>query len=277
MANCPKCGNHLGIFDWKQHCKKCGANIFVYGLQERLMQDADKAEVECYHFQKRIDRLKASFVGSKMAIARIITSILPAGALFLPLAKLKVTGVLEPFDGNFSAITLINKADKLGDLPKLLSEGGVLPLVALALLVLSAVLTVTHLVLLTLACSPKGKGRNLGQIIAILAFTVASIILTFCCSSGPVTAVPSIGAYLYLLLQLLNGSVDYLCCKQGVPVHHKQCYCGGIPIEEYFQMVEDGIPQEEIRQEQYRRLQAIQDEKVAEMKKKEEEEAKANG
>ena len=46
MANCPKCGRHLRLIDWKQHCPHCGANIVLYDRQERLMQEADVAEVQ---------------------------------------------------------------------------------------------------------------------------------------------------------------------------------------------------------------------------------------
>ena len=54
MANCPKCGRHLRLIDWKQTCPHCGANVFLYNLQERLMLDADKAEVQHYYHQKKV-------------------------------------------------------------------------------------------------------------------------------------------------------------------------------------------------------------------------------
>ena len=70
MANCPKCGRHLRLVDWKQKCPHCGANVFLYDLQERLMQDADKAEVQHFYFQKKVDRAKASYIGSKRAMEK---------------------------------------------------------------------------------------------------------------------------------------------------------------------------------------------------------------
>ena len=100
MANCPKCGVHLKLTDWRQHCPRCGANIVVYDLQERLMQQADVAEVQHYHFQKKIDRLKASFVGSKLAVVRIITSFIPVFALFLPMVNCRLNPALGDFEGN---------------------------------------------------------------------------------------------------------------------------------------------------------------------------------
>ena len=97
MANCPKCGVHLRLIDWKQRCPQCGANLVLYDLQERLMQDADIAEVQHYHFQKKIDRLKAAFIGSKAAVVRIFTSLLPIGALFLPLWRLTAPAAAQSF------------------------------------------------------------------------------------------------------------------------------------------------------------------------------------
>ena len=58
MAECPKCKKHLKMTDWKQHCPYCGGNIVLYDIQERLMQDADIAEVQYYHFQKKLSAIQ---------------------------------------------------------------------------------------------------------------------------------------------------------------------------------------------------------------------------
>jgi len=61
MAKCPKCGRKLTLFDWKPNCPNCGVNLVYYGMEERLLDEADKAEAEHARLQKRIDRLKAAF------------------------------------------------------------------------------------------------------------------------------------------------------------------------------------------------------------------------
>lgn len=282
MACCPCCGKNLKLTDWKQNCPYCGTNIPAFGFQEKLMKQADVAEVQHYHFQKKLDRVKNSFIGSKLAIVRIITSIIPAGPLFLPLAKLKITGGLEPFDGNFSALTLIKKIDSLTDFDALLSfikgdKAALCAVIALLLLALSLLVTLTHLVLLMLSCSPKGKKRNLFQCILILVFTSASMILTFLVRGETAFAVPSFGAWLYLLLQIVNFVIDYLTFKQGIEITHKQCYVGGIPIEEYFEMIEKSTPLEEIRAEQYKRLKQRREEKQQKIREEKEKEALNNG
>ncbi|MBQ6264235.1 MAG: hypothetical protein IJK60_02165 [Clostridia bacterium] len=267
MASCPKCGKKLKMTDWRQHCPGCGANIVVYDLQERLMQDADKAEVQYYHFQKRIDRVKASFVGTKLAVARIITSVLPVGPLFLPLIKAVFSPPVDFPDGNVNLITIVNhfgaiNLNTVKALPGGEARADSLLLVAgTVLFALSAVLTLVHLILLTLACSPKGKARNIIQDVLILASCIASAVcIAVMGDSGAVKASLGIGAYLYILLQIVNAAVDIAVLIKGIPVTHKQCYVGGIPIEEYFEL-EKTLTPEEIRAEQYRRLTAIQQEK----------------
>lgn len=282
MANCPKCNAHLKLTDWKQHCPHCGANVVIYDLQERLMQDADIAEVQYYHFQKKIDRLKASFIGSKLAIARIITSILPIGPLFLPIIKAVITAPFEEYSGNISAMNIYNSIDQLGNISALLNGDTKTPTlflaVSLASLLLSLVLVLLHFILLTLACSPKGKQRNYVIDALILITTFASLIaFAFMPDGGAITGSLGIGAYLYALLQLVNVGIDIATFKKGIEVNHKPCFVGGIPIEEYFEMVENGVSKEEIREKQYAILQeqfdkeeAIRLEKEAEAKKKKE-------
>ncbi len=263
MANCPKCGVHLRLTDWRQHCPHCGANIVVYDLQERLMQQADIAEVQHYHFQKKIDRLKASFVGSKLAVARIVTSFIPVFALFLPLIKCRLNPAFGDFDGSASLITLYNGVETIGA-PGFLTSDRLL-MWSLLTLALSVVMWLVHFFLLMMACSKRAKLRAAIVNPLMLIASAAPLILFLCDKSDAVlTGRPSVGIYLYIALQLVNVIIDFAVLRQGIPVHHKQCYVGGIPIEDYFEMQKTMSP-EEIRQEQYRRLQEIQDKIEAEI------------
>ena len=293
LANCPKCGEHLKLTDWKQKCPHCGTNVVIYDLQERLMQDADKAEVQYYHFQKKIDRLKASFVGTKLSIVRIVTSIIPLLGLLVSCFKINIGDVLKT---DFSIIAIVNLVNDLGDetvdalmkvlgldggidIGKLLAMDGVLPLVVAALgLVLSIVMLLVHLILLILACSPKAKVRGI-IINGIMLLDTAVFVgaLFFLPKSGVITGSIGIGAFLYLALMIVNSVIDFIVLKKGTPVHHKQCYCGGIPIEEYFAMLDNGATHDEIRAEQYKRLAEEQARKEAEIAAKEAEKAAKEG
>lgn len=275
MTECPKCGRHLKITDWRQKCPDCGVNMVLYNSQERLMQDADIAEVQYYHFQKKIDRIKASFIGTKLAIIRIFTSILPVAAIFLPLINAKVKAPFEPMDGGISLLDIINNIDKLGAISDAMSVAKVptiFLLVSMGLFVLSLLTLVIHFILLTLSCSPKGKIRNTVLDIILLVTSIGSAVAILAMSNGgAVSGTLGIGAYLYIALQIANVVIDQITIKKGIPVNHKQCYVGGIPIEEYFEMQEKGMTTAEIRVIQYERLQKIQDEKEAELAKAAEE------
>ena len=93
MANCPKCNAKLKITDWRPECPKCGVNMVYYGMEDRLLADAEKAEAEHAKFQKGLDRVKASSIGGKRQIARIVLSIIPILGLLLPLASITLKNI----------------------------------------------------------------------------------------------------------------------------------------------------------------------------------------
>ncbi len=247
------------------------------------MLDADKAEVENYHFQKKIDRLKASFAGNKLAVARIFTSLLPIGALFLPLVKANFSAPMPEKSGNITVLDIYNMFGDLdiGALFGSFSENAPF-LISAILFLLSVVLILVHFILLTLACSPKGKQRAYALNILMLAFSMASAI---CFAVSPVSSCAygslSVGTFLYIALFIVNFVLEIIIYQKGMEIHHKQCYVGGIPIEEYFKMIEDGVSHEELRKEMYKRLTEIQLQKDKELeeaekaKKEKEEEEKS--
>ncbi|MBQ8027254.1 MAG: hypothetical protein IJ261_03960 [Clostridia bacterium] len=99
MANCPKCNAKLRLIDWRPECPKCGVNMVYYGMEDRLLADAEKAEAEHAKFQKGLDRFKASSIGGARQIIRLILAIVPVAGLFLPLAKLTLENIPYYSDG----------------------------------------------------------------------------------------------------------------------------------------------------------------------------------
>lgn len=63
---CPKCGEKLSLFYLKENCPKCGANILYYNMEERLEQDAQKAEAEYAKAQALLDRITPKFIKKRM-------------------------------------------------------------------------------------------------------------------------------------------------------------------------------------------------------------------
>ncbi len=262
-ATCPKCGGKLKLTDWRPNCPHCGVNMVYYGMEERLLLDADKAEAEHARTQPKVDRIKAATVGSPLAIVRLVLSLLPIAGLFLPLAKFAFQAPYAAFSGNVNVITLYNAVsttdmDALTGMfsSKLFGAAFILYAVAIVCVLVSALGVLLHTIFQTLACSPKGKQRNFAfdiinltlVIAAIVCFTVFSSKIGALLPSVIRTSTVSFGAFIYLALLAVSFGVDILCVVKGIPVKYKECFVGNIPADKYFQLVEEGVPLEQIRQ-----------------------------
>lgn len=287
MAKCPKCGRKLTLFDWKPNCPECGINLVYYGMEERLMDEADHAEAEHARLQKRIDRLKSSFVGSKLAIVRIILSVLPIAALMLPLASISFNGpYIEATTTSINAIEIYNLVSSLDfDALFTMIGSGVVGSSfigyagALVGILLSLVFVILGLVLLTLACSPKGCVRNLTMNSLAIVSAVVSIVMFTQFANGITTVFPDFvtdasigfGIFVYIgMLALLLGLNIYLTINK-IEVKYKQCYVGGIPAEEYFELVEKGTDKETL----HKMMAEALSEKAADTEAEEKEEVNA--
>lgn len=262
MATCPKCGYKLKLTDWRPDCPKCGINLVYYGMEESLLDDADAAEAEHAHFQKRIDRLKASFIGSPLTIIRIVLSLLPLGPLFLTLAKISYSGpFIEAKSVNVTALTLYNFVSSL-DFDSLfamfdsalLGKAFIFFAVSIVTILLSAVLILVSLICLIMACGPHGNVRNITLNSIMIALSVVSVISFSLFSSVVSKVFPDfysgslgIGAFVYIGALCLLLLINILIAVKGVNVKYKQCYIGGIKSEEYFELVANGTDKEEIR------------------------------
>ncbi|MBR3780739.1 MAG: hypothetical protein IKK63_06010 [Clostridia bacterium] len=263
MAKCPKCGRKLTLFDWKPNCPDCGVNLVYYGMEERLLDEADAAEAEHAKLQKRIDRLKASFIGSKLTIARIVLTLLPIATLLLPLCTITYSGpFIEEVTKNIGLIELINVITSL-DIDALLTMlgSGIVGTSfigyagALVCLLLSVVFIVISLLMLMLACSPKGNPRNITLNIITIALAVASPVFFNIFATNISAVFPDFvsgkigfGIFVYIAALALLLGINIIIAVKGVNVKYKQCYVGGIPAEEYFELVEKGTDKAVIRQ-----------------------------
>lgn len=262
MATCPKCGHHLKLTDWRPECPSCGVNMIYFGMEDRLTADADLAETEHAKMQKHIDRLKASFIGSKLTIVRVVLSILPIAALMLPLAKISYSGpFIQQVNESVNAITIYNLVSSLdfGALFNIIGSsvvgtGFIFYAVSLVTLLLSLVLIIVSLVLLVMACGPKGNPRNISLNVITLVFAVVSAV-SFVLFSGKTNAVfpdfysgsLGIGAIVYIVTIAALLAINIIISRVGVNVRYKECFIGGIPSEEYFAMLESGESMESIR------------------------------
>jgi hypothetical protein len=263
MAVCPNCGKKLRFIDWKQDCPSCGVNLIYFGSNERLLEESEKAEIEHAKHQPGIDRAKASIFGSPQAIARLVLSVIPLGVLFLPLCKsggksINAIGIYKYISSN--------------DFSKIISNalGGKAPDLSLVLVLVSAVLILVSSICLVMSLGKHGKIRNLifDSIKLLCAVTAGAAII----AAGGYSL--SAGAFVYIALFAALLVYNLVLAKKGLPVKHTVCYIGGLPSEEYYRYVEEGMSELEIRKKMVEALTAMQEEvrrKEEEARAKEEE------
>ncbi|MBQ7542515.1 MAG: hypothetical protein IJT44_09525 [Clostridia bacterium] len=248
MANCPKCGKKLRLYHWRPECPFCGVNMVYYNSNDRMLAETEVAEIEHAHSQPRIDRAKAAFFGSSPAIARIVLSALPIGALFLPLGGTASAA--------YNAIRIYQYISDAG-FDSILDGAfsGNAAALSLLLLLFSAVLILVCLICLPMSLGRHGKARNL--ILNLLLFgSAAASAVAFVVYGGRLM----IGAFVYLFLLLAILVYNLVLAKKGLKIKYTVCYIGGLPSEEYFKMMEDGVSELEIRKKMVEALTVMQNE-----------------
>lgn len=247
MANCPKCGYKLRMIDIKAECPKCGVNLMYYNHQERLAEDADKAEEEHIKFQPKIDRVKFAFIGTKLSIVRLISLFIPIGMLFLPLAHISVNMPYKTIDMDVSVLNVvmdvIMKMD-FGILFDMIMGSAITRvafityLLSIVFLLVAAVFAILNIPFDSVSCSPKGFKRNLTLSSCGIGFTVLSIISFLIFNSSLTSSFGAmysgkigIGSFLVILGFVIVIVINVLIKKQNVPVKYKD-------LSEYIERME---------------------------------------
>ena len=88
-SKCPKCGGKLRIYHVKAECPYCKANIPNYNWEARLEEDSAVAEAKFASLYRKLNLLKYSVFGTKLRIARLIMSFIPAIGFILPWAHVE--------------------------------------------------------------------------------------------------------------------------------------------------------------------------------------------
>lgn len=247
MAVCPKCGNNLKITDLKPTCPKCGVNLLYYKIEERLEVDAINAELEHAKTQQRIDRAKASMVGSALTIVRIVLLVLAVGMFFLPLAKLHIIG---PYFDNTTTINAIEVYNKVSAMDfdglfvmlgsPILGKSMIMLFASIVTVAIAVVCALLELILSFLSCSPHGFVRNVIFSVVGIVSTIASIITYNQFIGGITKALPSIvdggvqfGAYCVIVGFLLVLAINIVIKKKGVNIKYKQSFVDSVPYETF--------------------------------------------
>ncbi len=233
---CPKCGGEIPFYDLKPNCKHCGVNIYYYSQDALLARDAKRTELEAASARMVIARIKASFIGGPLQIARMIFVLGAAAALLLPFGGVKFS--MPFYDGGFSAGLLgVIQAFQNGLLLKLpqflqsalLSKQTLAAVIDGGCLLAVAVLDIIMFVMYLLSFFDLKKStkhmRNLalvGAVVALLA-QITSVVMKL---TTPDTALASVSygfggaaaAAVFLVLFFLNIAL----LKKGIePVYRE--------------------------------------------------------
>ena len=87
MSECPKCKQKISLLYLKQNCPHCNVNLRFYNFEENFYRDAKRAELSSAKISIFIAHIKASFIGSKLTIARICVMLLPLISFLVPYGK----------------------------------------------------------------------------------------------------------------------------------------------------------------------------------------------
>lgn len=247
MANCPKCGYKLRMIDVKAECPKCGVNLMYYNHQERLAEDADKAEEEHIKLQPKFDRVKFAFVGTKLSIVRLISLFIPIGMLFLPLAHISVNMPYKTIDANISVLNVVTDVlmeMDFGIVFNMISGSDITRIafityvLSMLFLLVAAVFAILNIPFDSVSCSPKGFKRNIALSSCGIGFTVLSIISFLVFNSQLASNFGTmysgnigIGSFLVILGFVVVIVINIIIKKQNVPVKYKD-------LSEYIERME---------------------------------------
>ena len=222
--NCPKCGVKIGTFDIKPNCKNCGVNIFYYSQENELRHDAKVTELDFASARLLVAKIKAAFIGSKVAIARMVFLFVCIGMLVIPFANVKVSIPLyeESFQiGAIGAYNLYNNGVllKLLDFLKadFISKYVGIAAAELVLYALTVLLAAALLVIYILSFLNIKKTAKSMYVISLIcaAFCIVTAVLPFVMKSiinaGFMTASVGAGAFCslaaFIVFALINRNM----------------------------------------------------------------------
>ena len=97
---CPKCGGEIPFYDIKPNCRHCGVNILYYTQDDDLIRDAKRTELESAVARMIVAKIKAVFIGSKLAIIRMIGIVAAICAMMVPFCSVSFS--LPYYEEKFS-------------------------------------------------------------------------------------------------------------------------------------------------------------------------------
>ena len=274
MSECPKCHQKISLLYLKPNCPHCGVNLRFYNFEENFYRDAKKAELSVAKINLFIAHLKASYIGTKLTIARLCIMALPIVSFLAPYGSVRFSQPFLNATVSLSAMGLYGAYED-GYLPYLLTMAGgavngkafTLLDAALAALLLSAVAALL-IFFMTILCfvSVKKMHKVLADIaIAGAGLAVVSFVLIAAFASSAKNldlisgkAIP--GFVVTVLCFAAVAVVNFLIGRQGLNIVYKEgdeeraaiakkVKAGEIALDDLPQPVVETAETEKIREE----------------------------
>ena len=105
---CPKCGGEIPFYDLKPNCRHCGVNILYYTQDYLLERDAKRTELESAVARMVVARIKAVYVGSLLAVLRMIGVIGAICVLMIPMCTVQFNLPFYKEEFSVGLIGLVN-------------------------------------------------------------------------------------------------------------------------------------------------------------------------
>lgn len=107
MADCPKCGTHIKVYQMSPYCKNCGVHLMFASFEGQFQKDRRIAEMSMAFFRYNLTKFKSAYASGKAQIFRIIAALFPVIALFLPLGSLAIKTPVYSSSVNFNVLDLV--------------------------------------------------------------------------------------------------------------------------------------------------------------------------
>lgn len=296
---CPKCGGEIKFYDLKPNCRHCGVNILYYTQDYELERDAKLTELDNAVARMVVARIKAVFIGSFLAILRMIVLVASICAMMIPFCSvnfklpfyeetlsLGLIGVIQSF-GNGLLMALLNFFKS-----SLFSKATLGLLIVFAFFALVAVIDVAMFVIYLLSFLKPEKMTKMLRNASVVAcvLSIGAQIAAIICKTVIVPSAPYVGfAFgfggiacfaLHLGLVIINSKM----LKKGVePVYRefdpkrrelrKKIKKGELDLDDLPLPIYESEEEHETRMKEFQ--QAMEEEAAAELETRLSEEAKA--
>lgn len=106
MADCPKCGTHIKVYQMSPYCKKCGVHLMFASFETQFQKDRRLAEMSMANFRCMLVKLKSAYISGKAQKLKIASVFFPVISLLIPFGSFSISTPVYSSDISFNIIDL---------------------------------------------------------------------------------------------------------------------------------------------------------------------------